>query len=157
MPNKAYGILYYEEDEDTGYLYFPIKLSTAVAYPGMPQFFGGSKHANETDLATVSRETLEESNNQVTVNALKKKIYAPAVGADQYSFYIVTDYSGQHFLGPLPGNPEMASIAKFLVQAGGEDTVDDLFQRLGITMTAEFAQSETYTAFEKALAWAQQS
>jgi hypothetical protein len=44
MTDKAYAILLHSEDQDNGYLYFPIKRNNLV-YGGMPQFFGGTKNA----------------------------------------------------------------------------------------------------------------
>ncbi|MEK1913522.1 MAG: NUDIX hydrolase, partial [Pseudomonas chlororaphis] len=60
MTDKAYAILLHSEDEDNGYLYFPIKRNNLV-YGGMPQFFGGTKNAGESDHDTIAREMKEES------------------------------------------------------------------------------------------------
>ncbi|AZE48518.1 hypothetical protein C4K04_2846 [Pseudomonas chlororaphis] len=42
MTDKAYAILLYSEDEDNGYLYFPIKRNNLV-YGGMPQFLAAPR------------------------------------------------------------------------------------------------------------------
>jgi 8-oxo-dGTP pyrophosphatase MutT (NUDIX family) len=155
MPDKAYAILYAEENEDIGQLYFPIKRSSP--YAGMPQFFGGTKHAGESDLQTIAREAAEESNRQIAINAVGHRIHSATVGDSQYHFYIVTNYTGQHFLGALPGNDEMASITRFQVHAGETDDIHDFFRRLEISMSEEFGESETCIAFEKTLEWAQEA
>lgn len=157
MPNKAYAILYYEESEDIGHFYFPIKHANAADYADMPQFFGGTKNANESDLQTIAREAAEESNNQVTITALGQRIHSHTTpGGSQYNFYLVTQFTGNHFVGPLPGNNEMQSIERYQVHAGEEDGIGDFFEHLGITMSQDFAESETYSAFEAALTWGQQ-
>jgi 8-oxo-dGTP diphosphatase len=158
MPNRAYAILYRGDAQhpDIGYLYFPIKLATAPAFPGKPQFFGGGRTGAETDLQTIVREARQESNNQVTVNSLGRRLHTATVNGDQYNFYVVEDFSGQHFLGALPGNNEMASIERYQVQAGGENDIHDLLAALHIGTDVAFAESETYTAFERALEFGQE-
>lgn len=155
MPDKAYAILYTEENEDIGHFYFPIKLANAAAYAGMPQFFGGTKNAGESDLQTIAREAAEESNNQVTITALGDRIHSHTVDGSRYSFYIVTRFTGQHFVGSLPGNNEMAAIQRYQVHAGETDDTTDFFHRLNIAMSEEFARSETHEAFAAALEWGQ--
>lgn len=156
MPNKAYAILHTEENEDIGHFYFPIKLdNNRIAYPGMPQFFGGNKEGNESDLQTIVREAAEESNNQITITALGERIHHCTVNGDSYSFYIVTRFTGQHFVGPLPGNNEMAAIRRYQVHAGETDDIIDFFRRLEITMSEALATSATREAFEAALEYGQ--
>jgi|GEM_PF-1292256 hypothetical protein len=154
MPNKAYAILLDIIDEDDGYLYFPIKRDGQV-YGGMPQFFGGTKNIGESDRDTILREMQEESDQQLTLKpGGLTRIHSQNIGGSKYNFYIATEFSGQNFLGPLK-NPEMQSITRFLVQIGAENTVEDLLERLNIIPTEEFTESETYTAFDKAIQWSE--
>ncbi|AZD01775.1 NUDIX hydrolase [Pseudomonas chlororaphis] len=154
MTDKAYAILLYSEDEDNGYLYFPIKRANLV-YGGMPQFFGGTKNAGETDHDTIAREMKEESDGKITLGAGGlTSIYKSRVGNNNYSFYVAENYQGKNFLGSLT-NSEMSSIQQFFVQIGQEDDVEDLLKSLKIVPTAEFIESETYEAFNKAIAWSE--
>ena len=153
MPNKAYAILLSMEDEFNGNIYFPIKRDGYCA--GMPQFFGGTKNAGESDRDTIAREMLEESDNQITLEAGGLSlIYKGIVDGYIYNFYVATNYSGQHFLGALT-NLEMASIQKFLIQVGGGENTEDLLRSLDIEESEEFATSETYTAFDCAIEWSE--
>lgn len=155
MPNKAYAILLHSEDEDNGYLYFPIKRADRI-YGGMPQFFGGTKEGDETDWDTIAREMQEESDGKITLEkgGLNRIHTATNIKGDRYNFYVAERYKGNHFLGPL-NNQEMASINAFFIQIGGEDDVEDLLQALKIVPTEEFVKSETYTAFNKAIEWSE--
>lgn len=154
MADKAYAILYASIDEDNGYLYFPIARDGRT-YGGMPQFFGGTKNAGESDRDTIAREMAEESDDQITLQAGGlTRVFATPVGGDNYAFYVAENWTGQHFLGPLRNN-EMASIQKFLVRRGEEDTIEDLMTLQKIVPSLAFAQSATYTAFDKAIQWAE--
>lgn len=155
MPHKAYAIVLSCEDEDNGHLYFPIKRA-GRDYGGMPQFFGGTKNAGEADRTTIDREMNEESDGKIRLsgNGGLIKIHSAAAGADRYNFYIVTKYSGRHFLGPLQ-NAEMASIRKFFVQIDQEDGIEQMLRALGIVPTEDFSQSQTYVAFDKAIRWSE--
>lgn len=156
MPNKAYAIILDIEDEDNGYLYFPIKRNNLV-YGGMPQFFGGTKNNGESDQATIAREMKEESDGKIT---LEKGglvlVYSAQFELNiSYNFYVAQNFSGKNFLGNLTNN-EMAKIEKFFVQIGQTDEVDDLLKMLNIVPSEEFHRSETYTAFDKAIRWSEQ-
>lgn len=155
MAEKAYAILYAGvEDEESGYLYFPIARDGRT-YGGMPQFFGGTQNAGESDRDTIAREMAEESDQQLALQpGGLTLVYSTQVGGDDYSFYVAENWTGKHFLGPLK-NAEMASIQKFLVQSGEEDTIEDLMRLQGIVPSEAFAKSETYTAFDKAIQWAE--
>jgi 8-oxo-dGTP diphosphatase len=160
MPNKAFAILYRRiQGLDAGYLYFPLKRNNSPNYAGMPQFFGGTKNANESDRDTIAREMLEESNDQLTLGSggltLIHHAIIPANGS-LFTFYVAENWSGANFLGPLQNNPEMKSIQKFYALEGGEDTTADLLRSLGIVPSLAFGASETYHAFEHVLVWAQQ-
>lgn len=157
MPDKAYAILYSRiEGLDAGNLYFPIKRNDSPNYAGMPQFFGGTKNDGESDRQTIAREMLEESNDQITLGTggLTQIHHAIVLGSS-YNFYVAENFNGVHFVGPLTNNPEMKSIEKFYALQGEIDTIEDLLQRLGIMISVAFAQSETYTAFTKAIEWAE--
>lgn len=81
-------------------------------------------------------------------------IYKSRVGNNNYSFYVAENYQGKNFLGSLT-NSEMSSIQQFFVQVGQQDDVEDLLKSLKIVPTAEFTESETYEAFNKAIAWSE--
>lgn len=153
MP-RAYAILFKMENEDTGYLYFPIKLPNHPNHGGMPQFFGGDRIGNETDRQTIAREMLEESNNRIVLGEGRlKKIHHAIVNGEHYNFYCTQNFSPKPslFLGDMNGNPEMASIQRFFVQRGNSVGVEDMLNRLNITGSADFTNSETYTAFDNVL------
>ncbi|WP_265273969.1 alpha-helical pore-forming toxin family protein [Nostoc sp. KVJ3] len=121
----------------------------------MPQFFGGTKNIGESDRDTILREMQEESDQTLTLKpGGLTRIYTQNVGSDQYNFYVATNFSGQNFLGTLK-NPEMKSITRFLVQIGADNTIKDLLQRLNTIPTPKFTNSETYTAFDKAIKWSE--
>jgi len=154
MVDKAYAILLHSEDEDNGYLYFPIKRNNLV-YGGMPQFFGGTKNAGESDHDTIAREMYEESDGKVTLGpGGLSSVYKSRVGNNNYAFYVAENYEGTNFLGSLT-NSEMSSIQQFFVQVGQQDDVEDLLKSLKIVPTEEFAASETYMAFNRAIAWSE--
>ncbi len=149
MPNKAYAVIF---NPDSRYLYFPIKRDGLV-YGGMPQFFGGTKNANESDRSCISREMYEESDDTLSLaSGGLSRVHSADVGASVYNFYVTTSWEGELFVGELE-NGEMQAIERFYTDEHGEDTVEDLCQRLGIVPTEEFMTSETYTAFDAALAW----
>lgn len=154
MPNKSYGILFSDIGDDCGQFYFPMKLS-GLEYGDMPQFFGGTINAGETNLTALIREAKEESNNQITILKLGQKIHSATVLGSTYNFYVVENFTGSNFLGDMKGNSEMASIKKFTVTTNGDSSIDDLMKALRITPTSEFSASETYTAFEKAIKWSE--
>lgn len=154
MPNKSYGILFSDIGDDCGKFYFPIKLSSLV-YGDMPQFFGGTINAGETNLTALIREAKEESNDKVVVLSLGTKIHSATVLGSTYNFYVVTSFTGTHFVGDLKGNNEMASIQEFTVTTGGDGSMEDLMEKLRVTPSEDFSSSETYTAFEKAIDWSQ--
>lgn len=148
MPDKAYAVLI---DWDSGYLYFPIKRSNP--YADMPVFFGGTKNGGESDRECIAREMLEESDEKLTLEAGDlTRVHSANVGGSTLNFYVSGSWSGNDFLGPLE-NAEMKRIDRFYVEEGGEDTVEDLLHRLDIVPTQEFTQSETYTAWDYALAY----
>ena len=154
MPNKAYAILLYSQDEDNGYLYFPIKRA-GRAYGGMPQFFGGTKQQNESDRQTIDREMREESDDKLHLQSGGLTLIHKAnVNGSTYSFYVAENYAGANFLGPLK-NEEMASIESFFVQIGAGNDIDDLLRKLKITPGDDFKQSETYVAFQKGIEWSE--
>jgi len=155
MPNKAYAILLNLIDEDSGYIYFPIKRENQP-FGGMPQFFGGTKEGSESDRDTINRELKEESDGKLSLKPGKLNlVYKGNIGNNIYNFYVTENYSGSNFLGPLK-NPEMSSIENFFVQIDEEDNVDDLLRRLKIIPTEEFVRSETYMAFDKAIKWSEE-
>ncbi len=148
MPNKAYAVIFNPESR---YLYFPIKRDGFCG--GMPQFFGGTKNANESDRDCISREMYEESDEELQLAAGGLDgVYSANVGGSVYNFYVSTRWQGTLATGELE-NAEMQSIDRFYTDEGGEDTIEDLCQRLGIAITEEFAGSATFTAFDRALAW----
>jgi len=149
MPNKAYAVIF---DPESRYLYFPIKRDGLV-YGGMPQFFGGTKNANESDRECITREMYEESDEklQLAPGGLTR-VHSANVGGSAYNFYVTTTWQGTLATGALK-NSEMQSIERFYADEGGEDTVEELCQRLDIEPTEEFMTSETWTAFDAALAW----
>ena len=151
MPNKAYVIFY---DPDAQEFYFPIKRSGYCA--GMPQFFGGTKNAGESDRDTLTREVLEESDEKLTLKSGGlHQIHHARINEYNYNFYVSTNFSGTHFLGAFK-NTEMSSIVKYFVDVDSNvtDDIHDFMQRLKISITEEFAESETCEAFTRALAWA---
>jgi ADP-ribose pyrophosphatase YjhB (NUDIX family) len=154
MPNKSYGILFKDIGDDCGQFYFPVKLS-GLEYGGMPQFFGGTIDAGETNLTALIRETKEESNNQIVVLKLGKRIHSATNFGSTYNFYVVEEFTGSNFLGDLKGNTEMSSINKITVTTNGDSSIDDLMRLMRITPSYDFAGSETYTAFEKAIKWSE--
>lgn len=150
MPDKAYAILL-----GTTQLFFPIKRD-GLRYGGMPQFFGGTKNAGESDRDTIAREMAEESDQKLSLRpGGLTRVYSTTVNGDQYNFYVATNYTGQHFLGPLQ-NAEMQSIAAFTIDIGGGDDILNLLAALRIVPTEDFSRSETYTAFDQAIAWSEQ-
>lgn len=153
MPNKAFAILLRYDDEDTGYLYFPIKRDHAHDYAGMPQFFGGTKNLGETDRETIAREMAEESNDKVTLarGPLRRVYQYVTAGGSTYNFYVTENFEGRDFLGPLEGNPEMKAIERFLVQRGQDDTLEDLLRSLHIVPSEAFEESATAEAFARAI------
>lgn len=154
MPDKAYTILYAGVDEDSGYLVFPIK-RTGRAYAGMPQFFGGTKNAGESNRETIARELSEESDGKLTLKSGGlKQVYSTTVGPDRYSFYVAENFSGSHYIGSLK-NAEMQSITRFLVQTGNDSDMEDLMNSLKIVPSEAFSDSQTYAAFESAITWAE--
>jgi hypothetical protein len=156
MADKAYAILLNAEDNDNGYLYFPFKRA-GREYGRMPQFFGGTKNEGESDRDTIARELAEESDNKVTLQSGGlTKIHSAKVDTDNYSFYVAINFTGSQFLGPL-NNPEMAKIEKYLVQIGQRDDIGDLLKFFSVVPTLPFSESETYKAFDKAIAWSQTS
>ena len=156
MPDKAYAILLtsFEDDDESGYLYFPIKRA-GLPYAGMPQFFGGTKNVNESDRDAIRREMLEESDAKITLEpGGLTRVHSATVGGSRYSFYVATRFSGHGFLGPLK-NGEMSSIRRFFVQVGQRQNMEDLLRSLAIVPSEEFMESETYVAFERAIEWSE--
>jgi len=153
MPDKAYVILYEYDDEcENAYLYFPIKRD-GLRYAGMPQFFGGTKNHFESDFDCISREIQQESDDRLTVNREGlKKIHSNIVGGDNYNFYMSNNFNGKHFLGDLT-NLEMSTITSYIVDLFCMDRgdIENLMDTLGIVSTRDFVESETYTAFNKAI------
>lgn len=156
MARKSYAVLLAYESEETGHLYFPIKRDDAPRYAGMPQFFGGTNNPGESDRDAIKREMLEESNGKLTLEpGGLQLVYRADAGGNELAFYVAENFKGHNFLGPLPDNPEMKSIDKFMVTVDAGDTIEDLLQRVHIVPSEEFTESETYEAFNKAIEYAE--